>query len=138
MNHYVGIGRLTAAAELKYTASGVAVTKFSICINDVWKDKEGNRQEKSNFFNCVLWGKYGEVMQRLLTKGKQVGIEGKLEQSTWTDGNGNKHSQVTINVSNITLLASPRNENGGSNESEPEPPQGGKTAAAPGTDDMPF
>jgi single-strand DNA-binding protein len=128
MNHYVGIGRLTAAAELKYTASGVAVTKFSICINDVWKDKEGNRQEKSNFFNCVIWGKYGEVMQHLLTKGKQVGIEGKLEQSTWTDGNGNKHSQITINVSDLTLLASPRNEKAGSNESVPEAPKDGKAA----------
>jgi single-strand DNA-binding protein len=137
MNHYAGIGRLTAAAELKYTASGVAVTKFSVCINDVWKDREGKRQEKSNFFNCVIWGKYGEVMQRLLTKGKQVGIEGKLEQSTWTDGNGNKHSQITINVFDLTLLASPRNENGGSNKSVPEVPKDGK-AAAPGTDDIPF
>jgi single-strand DNA-binding protein len=143
MNHFVGIGRLTGAAELKYTANGTAVTKFSICINKVWKNANGERQEKPHFFNCVLWGKYGEAMQRLLTKGKQIGIQGELEQSTWVGNDGTNHSTVQINVSDIDLLASPRGEAGASNHNE-APPQGSKAAgnekpnAAPGADDVPF
>jgi single-strand DNA-binding protein len=50
MNYFIGIGRLTDSAELKYTANGAAVTKFSICINKAWRDRDGNRQEKPNFF----------------------------------------------------------------------------------------
>jgi single-strand DNA-binding protein len=140
MNLFVGIGRLTAAAELKYTANGTAVTKFSICINKAWKDRDGNRQEKPHFFNCILWGKYGEVMQHLLTKGKQIGIEGELEQSTWQDNNGTNHSTVQINVSGIDLLASPRNESGGydAKKDTAPPPIKENASAAPGAGDIPF
>jgi single-strand DNA-binding protein len=132
MNYFIGIGRLTDSAELKYTANGTAVTKFSICINKIWRDKDGNRQEKPNFFNCVLWGKYGESMSKYLTKGKQIGIAGELEQNTWEDNGGTRHNSVQINVSEISLLASPRNESGGNGP----PPPGKKTE--PGKDDNPF
>ncbi|GHU66571.1 single-stranded DNA-binding protein [Spirochaetia bacterium] len=140
MNHFSGIGRLTGQAELKYTATGTAVTKFSICINKTWKDKDGNKQEKANFFNCVLWGKYGELMQKYLTKGKQIAIEAELDQSTWTDSNGNNHSAVQLNVSEIFLLASPRNESGGpsNNDSRPEPPPPKGNGGQPAADDIPF
>jgi single-strand DNA-binding protein len=132
MNYFIGIGRLTDSAELKYTTNGTAVTKFSICINKVWRDKNGNRQEKAHFFNCVLWGKYGESMSKYLTKGKQIGIAGELEQDTWQDNGGTKHNSVQINGSEISLLASPRNENGGNSS----PPPGRN--AEPGKDDIPF
>jgi single-strand DNA-binding protein len=132
MNYFIGIGRLTDSAELKYTANGTAVTKFSICINKMWRDKDGNRQEKPNFFNCVLWGKYGESMSKYLTKGKQIGIAGELEQNAWQDNGGTKHNSIQINVSEISLLASPRNESGGNDS----PPPGKKTE--PGKDDIPF
>jgi single-strand DNA-binding protein len=132
MNYFIGIGRLTDSAELKYTTNGTAVTKFSICINKVWRDKDGGRQEKANFFSCVLWGKYGESMSKYLTKGKQIAIAGELEQSVWQDSGGNKHSSVQINVSEISLLASPRNEGGGNGA----PPPGRN--AEPGKDDIPF
>jgi single-strand DNA-binding protein len=132
MNYFIGIGRLTDSAELKHIQNGTAVTKFSICINKVWRDKDGNRQEKPNFFNCVLWGKYGESMSKYLTKGKQIGIAGELEQNAWEDSGGTRHNSVQINVSEISLLASPRNE-GGEHKS---PPPGKKTE--PGKDDTPF
>jgi single-strand DNA-binding protein len=135
MNHFFGIGRLTGTAELKYTSNGTACVKFSICINRLWKDKEGNRQEKPNFFNCVMWGKYGESMSKYLTKGKQIGIEAELEQNTWTDSNGNNHSAVQLTVNEISLLASPRGEGSQSN-SEAGPPQNNKKN--PGADDIPF
>jgi single-strand DNA-binding protein len=110
LNHFTGIGRVTGDAETRYAASGTSCTKFSICINKTWKDKNGERKNKPNFFNCVLWGKYGELMQKYLTKGKQIGIEGELEQNTWTDNGGSNHSAVQITVNEIELLASPRGE----------------------------
>jgi single-strand DNA-binding protein len=132
MNHFFGIGRLAGGAELKYTAKGTACVKFSICINRIWKDGQGNRQEKPNFFNCVMWGKYGESMSKYLTKGKQIGIEAELEQNTWQDSNGNNHSAVQLTVNELTLLASPKNESGQANSSAPP-----KTER-PGEDDDPF
>jgi single-strand DNA-binding protein len=140
MNHFFGIGRLTGGAELKYTNSGTACIKFSICINKSWKDKNGERQEKPNFFNCVMWGKYGESMSKYLTKGKQIGIEAELEQNTWTDSNGNNHSAVQLTVNEISLLASPRGESGPANsgpaEREGPPPKENKNT--PRADDIPF
>jgi len=131
MNHFIGIGRLTAGAELKRIDNGTPVCKFSICINKTWKDKDGNKQEKPSFFNCVLWGKYGELMSKYLTKGKQVAIEAELEQNAWTDKDGVKHNGFQLNVNELFLLQSPKGENGGS-----DAPQG--KGNAPEKDDVPF
>jgi single-strand DNA-binding protein len=109
INHYTAIGRITANAELKYTAGGTACMHFSICVNDAYK-KDGEWVEKPNFFRCTVWGKYAEAMQKHMTKGKQVGIEGKLAQNVWEDSNGAKHNDVTIVVDNIALLSSPKGE----------------------------
>jgi single-strand DNA-binding protein len=135
MNHFFGIGRLTRDAELKTIASGTPCVNFSICINKVWK-KDGERQEKPNFFNCTIWGKYGESMHKYLTKGKQIGIEGELSQNTWTDSNGGNHSAVIITVNEISLLSSPK----GKDESDPAepPPPKNKNGGSPGADDIPF
>ena len=130
MNHFFGIGRLTGAAELKYTSKGTACTKFSICINKTWKDEKGERQEKPSFFNCVMWGKLGEAISKYLTKGKQVAIEAELEQNTWQDSNGNNHSAVQLNVNELLMLQSPKGEG-----------DSGKFAnekGKPGNDDIPF
>jgi single-strand DNA-binding protein len=131
MNHFIGIGRLTGGAELKYIANGTPCCKFSICINKTWKDKNGEKQEKPSFFNCVLWGKYGELMSKYLTKGKQIAIEGELEQNAWEDNNHVKHNSIQINVNELFLLQSPKGENGGA-----DIPQG--KATEPGKDDIPF
>jgi single-strand DNA-binding protein len=136
MNHFFGIGRLTGEAELRYTSAGTACVKFSICINKMWRDRDGNRQEKPSFFNCVIWGKYGESMSKYLTKGKQIGIEAELEQNIWRDSAGNNHSAVQLTVNELTLLASPRNENGQPGNNAPPPETEKRTA--PREDDNPF
>ena len=131
MNHFFGIGRLTRDAELKYLGgTGTPCVGFSICINKVWK-KDGVRQEKANFFDCVLWGKYGESMHKYLTKGKQIGIEGELSQNTWVDNNGGNHSKVQIIINEINLLSSPK---GKDDSAEPPPSKD----SGPGNDNIPF
>jgi len=137
MNHFIGIGRLTAAAELKYTTKGVACTKFSICITKTWKDGDGNKQEKPNFFNCVLWGKLGESIHQYLTKGKQIAIEAELEQNTWADSSGANHYSVQLNINELIMLQSPKGDSGGAaaaSESAAPPKKNSK----PGEDDIPF
>jgi single-strand DNA-binding protein len=139
LNHWTGVGRLTASAELKYTTARTACLKFSICINKSFK-KGDKWEEKPNFFNCVIWGKYGEAMQKHLTKGKRVGIEGELTHNPWTDNSGGKHNDVSISVSNIMLLDAPRPSDGSGGNTGPEP-EAQKSGAADDDgfhDEIPF
>jgi single-strand DNA-binding protein len=136
INHFTGVGRLTANAELKYTTSGTACVKFSICIKDSYK-KGDQWEEKPNFFNCVVWGKYGEAMQKHLTKGKRVGIEAKLRHNPWTDNSGGKHNDVTLVINNLMLLDAPKGE--ASSPAPAAPAQSGNPGSGePPADDIPF
>jgi len=128
MNHFFGIGRLAGSAELKYTSGGLPICKFTICISKKWKTKDGEGKEKANFFNCVLWGKYGESMSKYLTKGKQVAIEAELEQNTW-EIDGVKHKDYQLNVNELTLLSSPQGKHGEDSRDN---------ISKPSNDDVPF
>jgi single-strand DNA-binding protein len=135
INNFTGVGRLTGNAELKYTSSGVACLKFSICINKSYM-KGGEWVNKANFFNCVVWGKYAEAMQKHLTKGRQIGVIGELDYNAWTDGQGGKHHEITIVINSISLMAQPKN-GGDIGGHENNPPEGeGGTEAPP--DNIPF
>jgi single-strand DNA-binding protein len=102
LNHVTLIGRLTRDAELKYTANGQAVCKFSIAVNrrrrngDQWEDE-------ANFFDIVLWGRQGESLNQYLVKGKMVGIDGELRQDRWQQ-DGQNRSKVEIVANNLQLL----------------------------------
>lgn len=133
LNHWSGVGRLTADAELIYTSGGAAVGKFSICIDDPYK-KDGNWIDRPYFFNCVVWGKYAEAMVQHMTKGRLIGIEGKLTHNPWTDGNGSKHNDCSIVVASIHLFPKQNPGNNAGKENHPEQEQG----AAPHEDDIPF
>lgn len=102
INHVVLVGRLTRNAELKYTASGAAVSKFSIAINQRRK-KDDQWVDESHFFDIVLWGKTAESLNQYLVKGKQVGIEGQLRQDRW-EQEGQSRSRVEIFATNVMLL----------------------------------
>ncbi len=113
------IGRLTSNAFLKYTNGGTAVTSFSLANNESRK-KDDQWDSYANFFDCIIWGKYGESMQKHLTKGKEVGISGRLHQERWIDSAGNTNARIRIVVEHINLLRDPR----GQKEQQPdqEPP----------------
>jgi single-strand DNA-binding protein len=102
LNHVVLIGRLTRDAELKYTANGQAVCKFSIAVNR--RKKTGEQWvDEANFFDIVLWGRQGESLNQYLMKGKMVGIEGELRQDRW-EQDGQNRSKVEIVANNLQLL----------------------------------
>ncbi len=102
INHVVLVGRLTRNAELKYTNSGAAVSKFSIAINQRRK-KDDQWVDESHFFDIVFWGKAAEAVNQYLVKGKQVGIEGQLRQDRW-EQDGQSRSRVEISATNVMLL----------------------------------
>jgi single-strand DNA-binding protein len=102
LNHAVLIGRLTRDAELKYTANGQAVCKFSIAVNR--RRKNGDQWvDEPNFFDVVVWGRQGESLNQYLVKGKQIGVDGELRQDRW-EQDGQNRSKVEIVADNIQLL----------------------------------
>lgn len=109
INHCTLIGRLTRDAELKYTTTGTAVSRFAIaCNRRARTDGAGNKIEESDFFEVTLWGKQAEGLHHYLIKGKQVAIEGRLQQDRWKDDQGQSHSRVGIIADNIQLLGGSR------------------------------
>jgi len=87
LNRVQLIGNLGKDPELSYTASGVAVAKFSIATGERWKDQEGNVQERTEWHNIVVWRKLAEVCGQYLKKGSRVYIEGRLQTRSWDDKN---------------------------------------------------
>jgi single-strand DNA-binding protein len=143
LNHVVLIGRLTRDAELKYTANGQAVCKFSIAVNR--RKKNGDQwEDEPNFFDIVLWGRQGESLNQYLVKGKQVGVDGELRQDRWQQ-DGQNRSKVEIVANNIQLVGGNPGAGGGSSGGGyQERRDGGQDKPAPKehddgfTDDIPF
>ena len=102
LNHVSLIGRLTRDAELKYTATGQAVCKFSVAVNR--RKKNGDQwEDEANFFDIVIWGRQGESLHPYLVKGKMVGIDGELRQDRWQQ-DGQNRSKVEIIANYLQLL----------------------------------
>jgi len=129
VNHVILIGRLTRDAELKYTAGGQSVCKFSIAVN--LRRKNGDQWiDEASFFDVVLWGKTGETLNQYLTKGKQIAVDGKLRQDRW-EQDGQNRSKVEIMADNVQLLG------GGQDRQQGPAPQshGSSASIAHNTDD---
>jgi single-strand DNA-binding protein len=111
INNVVLVGRLTRDAELKYTASGQAVCKFSLAINR--RKKSGDQwEDEVSFFDIVIWGRQGEAIIQYLLKGKQVGVQGELRQDRWQQ-DGQNRSRIEIIANNIQLLGGGGYQNSG-------------------------
>ena len=102
INRVFIVGRLTRDSDLKYTNSGTPVCKFSVACNR--SVKHGDKwQDEASFFDVTAWSKLGENLSKYLVKGKQVAVEGHLQQSRW-EKDGATHSKVEIVADSIQLL----------------------------------
>ncbi|MDR0487566.1 MAG: single-stranded DNA-binding protein [Treponema sp.] len=140
LNHVVLIGRLTREAELKYTAGGQAVCKFSIAVNR--RKKNGDQwEDEANFFDIVVWGRQGESLHPYLVKGKMVGVDGELRQDRWQQ-DGQNRSKVEIIANYLQLLGGGSSSQDRQNSQSPASNDAPSYAAAPGNDgfadDIPF
>lgn len=110
VNKVILIGNLGRDAELRYTPAGAAVAKFSLATTEVWNDKAGQRQERTEWHAVELWGKSAESLAEYLTKGKQVYVEGKLQTDEYTDKEGHKQKSTKVRAERIVLLGGNRVE----------------------------
>ena len=104
VNKVILVGNLGRDAELRYTPGGAAVATLNLATTEVWNDKSGQKQEKTEWHRVVLWGKQAESLQEYLTKGKQIYVEGRLQTRQWDDKDGNKRYTTEIKADRITLL----------------------------------
>lgn len=115
INVVVLVGRLTRDSELKYTKSGMPIARFSIAVNRSRKQGE-EWVDETSFFEIDFWGKGAEAVNRYLTKGQQVGVEGELRQDRW-EQDGQPRSKVIVNANNVRLLGSAPGGSGGASRS---------------------
>ena len=104
VNKVILVGNLGRDAELRYTPGGAAVATINMATTEVWNDKTGQRQEKTEWHRVVLWGKPAESLTEYLTKGKQIYVEGRLQTRQWDDKDGNKRYTTEIRGDRIVLL----------------------------------
>jgi single-strand DNA-binding protein len=105
VNKVILIGNLTRDPEVRSTPSGQTVANMGLATNRTWKDRDGNRQEKAEFHNIVLWGRLAELAQQYLSKGRSVYIEGRLETSSWDDKqSGQKRYKTEVVGEEMTFL----------------------------------
>ncbi|HEX5475676.1 MAG TPA: single-stranded DNA-binding protein [Vicinamibacterales bacterium] len=105
VNKVILVGNLGRDAELRYTPGGSAVATLNMATTDVWNDKGGQRQEKTEWHRVVLWGKPAESLSEYLTKGKQIYVEGKLQTRKWQDKDGHDKYTTEIRGDRIVLLS---------------------------------
>lgn len=113
VNKVILVGNLGKDPELRYTPSGAAVATFSLATTERYKDRDGNRQEKTEWHNVVAWRQLAEICGKFLHKGKQVYIEGKIQTRSYDDRDGNKRYITEIVADQMQMLGSREDQGGG-------------------------
>ncbi len=104
LNRVQLIGNLTRDPELKQIPGGQVVASFGIATNRTWKDASGEKQEKADFHNIVVWGKLAEICGQYLKKGGKIFIEGRLQTRDWEGDDGVKRYRTEIVGENMIML----------------------------------
>lgn len=124
VNRTILIGRLTRDPELRTTSTGKDVVEFSIAVNKRIKPAEG---PDADFFRVRAWGQVARYVGEYIGRGRLVAVDGRLEQRTWQDANGNKRESIEVVADNVNALdrpredAEPRQESRGKAKPAPEP-----------------
>jgi single-strand DNA-binding protein len=140
VNKVILVGNLGRDPEMRSLPSGQPVANFSLATTRRWKDRDGNRQEKTEWHNVVCYGKQAEIAGQYLTKGKQIFVEGRLETRSWEDKqSGEKRYRTEVIADNFQMLGS--RGGGGEHEAAAGPASGPGPAdfgGEPSDDDIPF
>jgi single-strand DNA-binding protein len=129
VNKVILVGRLGRDPETRYTGGGQAVANFSVATDESYKDKNGERQKRTEWHKIVVWGKQAEIAQQYLKKGSLVFIEGRIQSREWQDKEGQKRTSFEIVASNFRML-------GGRSDAAAAGAGGGAGAATRSTDDF--
>lgn len=156
VNRVILVGRLGRDPETRYTGSGQAVANFSVATDESYKDRNGERQKRTEWHKIVVWGKQAEIAQQYLKKGSLVFIEGRIQSREWQDKEGQKRTSFEIVANNFRMLggraegaaaaagamgaAVPRASDDFEQSAAPEESYGGGAAGGPeiSDEDIPF
>ena len=100
------IGNLGNAPEVKTTESGKKLARFSVATNESYRNAKGEKVTETTWHNLVAWGKVADIAEKYLTKGKEIAIEGKLINRSYTDKDGNKKYITEVEVHELLMLGS--------------------------------
>ena len=104
VNKVILIGNLGADPEVRFTPGGQAVANFRIATSDTWTDKNGQKQERTEWHRIVVWGKLAELCGEYLKKGRQCYVEGRLQTREWTDKENRKNYTTEVVANSVTFL----------------------------------
>ena len=138
------IGNVTRDPEVRQTSGGQMVANFSVATNRVWTDSNGQKQEKAEFHNIVVWGKLAEIVSQYVTKGRKIFVEGRMQTRDWEGDDGQKRYRMEIVAENFILLDRAGNPTpggdfggGGAPAAPAAAPSGGAAPAGGASDSKP-
>ena len=152
VNKVILIGNLGADPEVRFTPGGQAVANFRIATNESWTDKQGAKQERTEWHRIVVWGKLAELCGEYLKKGRQAYVEGRLQTREWTDKENKKNYTTEVVAQSVQFLGGraeggggfsggsggPRGSGGDGGTGGPPPSGGPEDMGPPPGDDIPF
>jgi single-strand DNA-binding protein len=150
VNKVILIGNVGRDPEIRFTQAGEPIANFTLATNEVWNDKSGQKQERTEWHRVEVFGKTAQVVRDYVTKGRPVYIEGSIRYEEWTDKDGNKRNTTRIRVSgpgSRLVMLGGRGEGGGgggarsgggASASESQPPAEGGEEFQASDDDVPF
>jgi single-strand DNA-binding protein len=122
VNKVILVGHLGADPDMRYTPSGQGVCELRVATSESWNDKNGQKQERTEWHRVVVWGKRAEICSKYLSKGRQVYIEGRIQTRNYDDKEGNKKYITEVIANDVQFLGGGRGEGGGRRDSEGPPP----------------
>lgn len=131
VNKVILVGRLGQNPEVRYTPAGAAVANFSVATNETWTDKNGQKQERTEWHKVVVWGKLAELCNQFLAKGRQVYLEGRLQTRQWQDKDGQTKYTTEIQAQTVQFLGGQAGERGQGMGQEYGQGQGGGYSRGP-------
>jgi single-strand DNA-binding protein len=150
VNKVILVGRLGADPDMRYTPSGQGVCELRLATNESWTDKNGQRQERTEWHRIVVWGKRAEICSKYLSKGREVYIEGRIQTRQYDDKDGNKRYMTEVIAQDVQFLGGGGREGApgrGRGDDGPPPPSdaelggyggGGGGGGGGPDDDIPF
>jgi single-strand DNA-binding protein len=139
INRVTLVGRLTRDPELRHLASGSAVLQLGVAVNGRQKDDAGNWTDKPNFFDVKVFGNQAEMLAQHLSKGRRIGVDGRLDWSSWEAQDGTKRSKVEVVAQSVQFLDSRTESESGERQFVPAAATNDADFAPAGADDdIPF
>jgi single-strand DNA-binding protein len=127
------LGNLGAEPELRFTQGGEGVLNLRLATTESYVDKDKVRRERTDWHNVTVWGKRGEALAKILTKGSSIFVEGSLRTSSYDNKEGQKVYKTEVNATEIILTggksAGGQTQSGGNDEPYPDPPRAGARPA---------